>query len=270
MNGINMISITGNLTQEAELKTLPSGTPVCNFIVAADRYIGKDASGKAQTESTFFKCAIYGKYAEVMAPVLGRRPETGKFRKVTVTGEIIEDKPYQKKDGSYGRSPEVRVDRIHLGSTAQVIVQGNIGADAELRYTNSGIAVCNISVAATTYAGTDPNTNERRERTVWFRATLWRSQAEGLWQYLKKGSRVTIIGEYKNSEPYQSRDGEWRVSNEIQVSEIVLNGGSTKDASYDDDPLAFAEEELETTTGAQVEAAFDAASNGTPMGEIEF
>lgn len=73
-----------------------------------------------------------------------------------------------------------------------IILAGNLGRDPEMRYTPSGQAVTNFSVAVN-----DNYTNsqgERVERTIWFRISTWGKQAETCNQYLKKGRKVLVEG----------------------------------------------------------------------------
>lgn len=73
-----------------------------------------------------------------------------------------------------------------------VILVGNLGRDPEMRYTPSGQAVTNFSVAVN-----DNYTNsngEKVERTIWIRVSTWGRQAETCNQYLKKGSKVLVEG----------------------------------------------------------------------------
>jgi len=73
-----------------------------------------------------------------------------------------------------------------------IIIAGNLGRDPEMRYTPSGQAVTNFSVAVN-----DNYTNsqgEKVERTLWFRVSTWGKQAEICNQYLKKGRKVLVEG----------------------------------------------------------------------------
>ena len=73
----------------------------------------------------------------------------------------------------------------------KVILIGNLGAKPELRYTPSGVPVCNFSVATTERWGTDES-GERKEHTEWHRIVAWRKLAEIFGQYLDKGSKFYI------------------------------------------------------------------------------
>lgn len=73
-----------------------------------------------------------------------------------------------------------------------VIIVGNVGKDAELRYTPSGQAVTSFSVATSRkYTGTN---GEQAEETIWFRVSTWGKTAEICNQYVKKGSKVLVEG----------------------------------------------------------------------------
>ena len=73
-----------------------------------------------------------------------------------------------------------------------IILVGNLGRDPEMRYTPSGQAVTNFSIAIndnyTSKAG------EKVERTIWVRVSTWGKQAENCNQYLSKGSKVLVEG----------------------------------------------------------------------------
>ncbi len=73
-----------------------------------------------------------------------------------------------------------------------IIIVGNLGRDPEMRYTPSGQAVTNMSVA-TSRQYTDSNAQQVKE-TIWFRVSVWGKQAETCNQYLKKGSKVLVEG----------------------------------------------------------------------------
>lgn len=73
-----------------------------------------------------------------------------------------------------------------------IIVVGNLGRDPEMRYTPSGQAVTNFSVAVNdSYTS---NSGERIDRTIWFRISAWGKQAETCNEYLRKGRRVLVEG----------------------------------------------------------------------------
>ncbi len=73
-----------------------------------------------------------------------------------------------------------------------IILVGNLGRDPEMRYTPSGQAVTNFSVATSRqYTGSD---GQQVKETIWFRVSTWGKSAETCNQYLKKGSKVLVEG----------------------------------------------------------------------------
>ena len=81
----------------------------------------------------------------------------------------------------------------------KVILIGNLGADPEVRYTPSGVAVANFSIA-TSEEWKDKDTGEKQERTEWHRIVAWRRLGEICGEYLSKGRQVYI--EVKNTTCY--------------------------------------------------------------------
>jgi len=73
-----------------------------------------------------------------------------------------------------------------------VILAGNLGRDPEMRYTPSGQAVTNFSVAVND--GYTSSSGERVDRTIWFRVSTWGKLAETCNTYLKKGRKVLVEG----------------------------------------------------------------------------
>ena len=76
-----------------------------------------------------------------------------------------------------------------MAGVNKVIIVGNLGNDPEVRYSNNGAAIANISVA-TSDSWKDKNTGERQERTEWHRIVMFNRLGEIAGEYLKKGSKV--------------------------------------------------------------------------------
>jgi single-strand DNA-binding protein len=107
-------------------------------------------------------------------------------------------------------------------SVNKVILIGNLGQDPELRYTGSGTAVCNISVATNeSYTNRD---GELVERTEWHRVVTWDKLAEICNEYLRKGSQVYFEGQLQ-TRSWEDRDGNTRYTTEIKAREMVMLGG---------------------------------------------
>ena len=79
-----------------------------------------------------------------------------------------------------------------MGSVNKVILVGNLGRDAELRYTPGGAAVATLNLA-TTEVWNDKG-GQRQERTTWHRVVVWGKTAESLTDYLTKGKQIYVEG----------------------------------------------------------------------------
>jgi single-strand DNA-binding protein len=110
----------------------------------------------------------------------------------------------------------------------KVILVGNLGRDPEMRYTPSGQAVTNLSVA-TNRTYTDGSGNQVKQ-TVWFRISVWGKQAESAHQYLRKGRQVLVEGRLNpddNGNPriWNAQDGTPRASFEVTAETVRFLGG---------------------------------------------
>ena len=113
-------------------------------------------------------------------------------------------------------------------SVNRVILVGRLGRDPETRYTGSGQAVANFSVA-TDESYKDRN-GERQKRTEWHKIVVWGKQAEIAQQYLKKGSLVFIEGRIQSRE-WQDKEGQKRTSFEIVANNFRMLGGRAESAA---------------------------------------
>lgn len=104
----------------------------------------------------------------------------------------------------------------------KVILVGNLGRDAETRYTPGGTAICSFSVA-TTESWKDKQTGEKQERTEWSRIETFGKLAEICGEYLKKGSQVYIEGKLRTDE--YEKDGVKKWSTKIIADEMQMLGG---------------------------------------------
>ena len=126
----------------------------------------------------------------------------------------------------------------------QVIVLGNLGADPELKYTPTGVAVCNFSVAVNErWTGQD---GQKKEKTTWFRVTAWRALAEHCAQYLSKGRQVMVIGRAEEPSAWIGKDGQARAQIEITARDVRFlgsrengNGGAPAPTPADGDEIPF-------------------------------
>ncbi len=105
----------------------------------------------------------------------------------------------------------------------KAIIIGNLGADPEVRSTQSGITVTTINVA-TTESWRDKNTGENVEQTEWHRVVMWAKLGEIAGEYLRKGSQVYIEGRIQTRK-WQDQSGQDRYTTEIKASEMQMLGG---------------------------------------------
>jgi single-strand DNA-binding protein len=120
----------------------------------------------------------------------------------------------------------------------QTIVIGNVGRDPELRYLQSGVAVCDFSVAVSE-SWTDSNTNERREKTTWYRVAAWGRLGEICNQYIQKGRQVMVVGTVE-ARAYTDKSGQPAASLELRARDVRFLGsradreGGAAGGNYDD------------------------------------
>ncbi|MFC1891537.1 single-stranded DNA-binding protein [Thermodesulfobacteriota bacterium] len=108
-----------------------------------------------------------------------------------------------------------------MASVNKVIVLGNLGAEPEIRYTPSGTAVANFTLATTEqWKGKD---GEKNEKTEWHRIVAWARLGEICGEYLHKGSSVYIEGRLQ-TRAWDDRDGNKRYTTEIVAQNMQMLG----------------------------------------------
>lgn len=105
----------------------------------------------------------------------------------------------------------------------RVMIIGRLGTDPETRYTASGAAITNLSVA-TSERWRDKQTGENQERTEWHKVVFFGRLAEIAGEYLRKGSQVFIEGRLQ-TEKWQDKDGNDRYTTKIVGSGMNMLGG---------------------------------------------
>jgi single-strand DNA-binding protein len=110
-----------------------------------------------------------------------------------------------------------------MASINKVILIGNLGRDPEVRYTPSGAAVCNVSVA-TTRNWKDKASGDKVEETEWHRVVFYDRLAEIAGEYLRKGRPVYVEGRLKTRK-WQDKDGKDNYTTEIVAEQMQLLGG---------------------------------------------
>ena len=135
-----------------------------------------------------------------------------------------------------------------------ITVVGNLTGDPELRFTPSGAAVANFTIASTP-RNFDKQTNEWTDGEAMFlRCSIWRQAAENVAESLQRGMRVVVQGRLK-ARSYETREGEKRTVFEIEVEEI---GPSLK--------FATAKVNRVSRSGGQGYSGGGAPSGGAPSG----
>ena len=109
-----------------------------------------------------------------------------------------------------------------MAGVNKAIVVGNLGIDPELRYTQSGAAVCNLRVA-TAESWTDKS-GEKQERTEWHNIVVFGRQAENCEKFLKKGRQVYVEGRLQ-TRSWEDKDGNTRYTTEIVANTVQFLGG---------------------------------------------
>jgi single-strand DNA-binding protein len=109
-----------------------------------------------------------------------------------------------------------------MASVNKVILVGNLGRDPELRYTQSGQAVANFTLA-TNEKWKDREGNPQ-ERTEWHRIIVWGKSGENCAQYLQKGRSVYVEGRLQTRE-WEDREGHKRTTTEINAQTVQFLGG---------------------------------------------
>mgnify|MGYP001818865770 CR=1 FL=1 len=104
----------------------------------------------------------------------------------------------------------------------KVILIGRLGSDPEVRYTPSGVAVANFSIA-TSEEWKDKDSGEKKERTEWHRIVAWRRLGEICGEYLSKGKQVYIEGRLQTRD-WEDRDGNKRYTTEIVATDVQFLG----------------------------------------------
>ena len=104
-------------------------------------------------------------------------------------------------------------------NTAEIL--GHLGQDPELRYTGSGKAVCNFSVATNQYDRDEPE---------WHNVTCWGDLAEIVDEYTEKGERLFVEGSLRTRQ-WEDSDGRTRYSTEIHADEVIFLGSDQPGSS---------------------------------------
>jgi single-strand DNA-binding protein len=138
---------------------------------------------------------------------------------------------------------------VMAGTFNRAIIIGRLGRDPELRYTQGGTPVANMSLATDeTYTDREGN---RQKRTEWHKIVVWNRQAETVANYLAKGRMALVEGTLQTSK-WQDNQGQTRATTEIRAQRVVfMDSQQTSDVAArapgagggsGDDPFAFSDE----------------------------
>ena len=109
-------------------------------------------------------------------------------------------------------------------SVNKVILVGRLGQTPEVKFTPSGSAVANFSVA-TNETWVDKS-GQKQERTEWHRIVVWGKTAELCQQYLTKGRQVYLEGKLQTRQ-WQDKDGQTKYTTEVQAQTVQFLGGGS-------------------------------------------
>jgi len=113
-------------------------------------------------------------------------------------------------------------------SVNKVILLGHLGKDAETKFTPSGVAVTNFTLA-TSRRWKDQQSGEWKEETEWHRVVMWRS--ENVSNYLLKGKQVYVEGRLQ-TRSWEDKDGQKRYTTEVVADDLILLGGRGDTAEF--------------------------------------
>lgn len=106
-----------------------------------------------------------------------------------------------------------------MAGETTITVIGNLTADPELRFTPSGSAVANFTIASTPRTFDRQSNDWKDGEALFLRCSMWRESAENLAESLVKGARVIVQGRLK-SRQYETKEGEKRTVIELEVDEL--------------------------------------------------
>jgi single-strand DNA-binding protein len=143
-----------------------------------------------------------------------------------------------------------------MGSVNKVILVGNLGRDAELRYTPGGAAVSTLNIATTEVF--KDREGQKKEDTQWHRVILWGKTAESLQDYLTKGKQIYVEGKLQTRK-WKDKDGNDKYTTEVRGDRVVLLSGGGGGGGGG----------ARSEGGGRAAAADDSMHQGEPGGTVE-
>jgi single-strand DNA-binding protein len=145
-----------------------------------------------------------------------------------------------------------------MGSVNKAILVGNLGRDAEMRFTAGGTPVATVSLA-TTEKFKDREGNNKEE-TQWHRVVIWGKTAEVLHEYLTKGKQIYVEGRIQTRE-WTDKEGKPAKTTEIRADKVVLlssgGGGGGGGARVSRDRGSYADDSGGASDMSPVDAPSD-------------
>ena len=135
----------------------------------------------------------------------------------------------------------------------KAILVGNLGRDPEVRYTPSGSAVANVTIA-TSESWKDKQTGEMQEKTEWHRVVFFNRLAEVVAESVKKPQQIYVEGRIQTSK-WQEQSGQDRYTNEIVAKEMHMLGGRSGGGGGGFEPVMYKSEPAQKFGGSHSAAA---------------
>lgn len=148
-------------------------------------------------------------------------------------------------------------------SLNRVTLIGNLGRDAETRFTASGAAVTNFSIA-TERRWKDGQSGEYKSETDWHNVTLWK--AEKLAEYLKKGTKLYVEGRLQTRK--YDKDGQTHYATDVVAEQVILlggNGGERESQEPVSRPRASAPPSVPATPAPHQSGVWEASDDDVPF-----
>jgi len=122
-------------------------------------------------------------------------------------------------------------------SYQNITIVGRVGRNAELKYLKNGVALCEFSVAVSKKTGRG---DERKEKTTWFKCTVWRDRAETASDIIRKGAQILVAGEVDIEAYIDKKTNEPRASLTITVGTFQLLSPKAENDENDKEHAATA------------------------------
>lgn len=147
-----------------------------------------------------------------------------------------------------------------MSSLNKAMIIGRLGDDPDVRYTQSNVAVANLSVA--TSERYKDNQGEWQEKTEWHRVVLWDRKAEIAQEYLSKGSQVYIEGSIQTRK-WEDKDGNTKYTTEIKGYKLTML--DSKKDSNNSAPHPAGEQPQQVSNSVDLNEDFDDLDDDLPF-----